>query len=120
MFIPLPWLGHVFAPHWPVRHVTSQPHELAHEILPHAGLPVQLTMHGPLPHVMLPHAWSPTHVMSQPFEPQVIAPHASLLGQSIVQSNPLGQVIAPPLPSMTHVFPAHDLHVEGQLVSPTQ
>jgi hypothetical protein len=84
VFWPWRWLGQVFVPHWPVRHMTSQAHELSHLIEPHAGLPVQLTVHGPLPQLIDPHASVPVQLMSQPLEPHVIDPHAPPLAQSIV------------------------------------
>ena len=90
--------GQLIVPHAPAvgLQATSHLHELAHEIAPHAPLPVQLTVHAPSPHVMSPHGAVSVHVMTQ--------------------LQPAGQVVDDPVPVRLHVpvGKSHEAHALGQ------
>jgi hypothetical protein len=119
----LPIIGQVIVAHAPLgEQVAWQLHELAHDRLPHAPVPLQLSTHlpvpqvsfpqasfpfvvvqptvqVPMPHVMLPHALPTSHVMLHDAAPvHVIVSHEPELAQSIVQFQPVGHVTALPWP----------------------
>jgi hypothetical protein len=74
----LPLVGHVIVAHAVSgEQVALQLHELVQDRLPHAPVPVQLSVHLPAPHIIVPHAGAPPEQLAlhAPVV-QVMFPHA--------------------------------------------
>ncbi len=88
----------------PPEHETSQL-PLVQPMLPHARGPMHETLQSCVLHWMPRHALPAVHLTSHDAEfVQLIVPHAPVVGHSMLQFQPVGQVRLPlPVPTIVHV-----------------